>query len=167
MRSPYDVEGSSKRFIILWYSNHVNAISMVMEDGPEIPRAESKLSLLWGLLSQRPQAYQCSTSSVPSTCRALTPTSQRSFSRTNFNQRIVRCGPNTPRIGESHQRAIIVLPRNGRQQSINYSCATLGPSRVTVRPRRMAAVQLLSPILREPLLVKLTGRIDLSISRGT
>jgi len=51
IRSLYDVEGSSKGFITLWYSNHVNAISMVMEDGPEIPRAESKLSLLWGLLS--------------------------------------------------------------------------------------------------------------------
>lgn len=138
-------------------------MSMVMKDeGPELPRAESKVSLLWGLSSQRPQAYQCSTSSVPSTCRALTPTSQRFFSRTNFNQRIVRSGPDTPRIGESHQRVVIVLPRSGRQQSINYSCATLGPSRVTVRPRRMAAVQLLSPILHEPVLVKLTRRMGLN-----
>jgi hypothetical protein len=61
-----------------------------------------------------------------------------------------------PASNECHQREILVSPRNGRQQSINYFCATLRPSRVSVRPRRMAAVQLLSPILREPLLVKLT-----------
>lgn len=44
---------------------------------------------------------------------------------------------------------IIVSPHNRYRYSINYQCAVLGPSRMEVTPRRMAAILLLSPASRD------------------